>query len=316
MQFLNTVAMSIPSPDVNAINLGPLRIHFYALAILVGIVAAVIVTNRRLTARGGEPWVVIDFAIWTVALGIVGARVYHVLTHAGDYFGEGANLWKVFAINEGGIAIFGAFLGGAVGAIIASRLTGVRFWSFADALVPGLLLAQAFGRLGNYFNQELFGTPTDLPWGLEISADNPAFPIGLPAETLFQPTFLYEILWNLLGIVVLLLLERRYRLRWGKLFALYLVWYGVGRAWIESMRIDPSELFFGLRTNVWAALFAIVLGLLILRIQQHEHPGIETSVYRTGRAPRPGKLSTPDYEAHPEDYYDVAELLARTPRRK
>lgn len=277
---------SIPSPDINSIALGPVTIYFYALCILAGIVAAVLLTNARLTRRGGEPWVTIDFAVWTVALGIVGARAYHVLTHPGDYFYEGANLLRVFAINEGGIAIFGAMLGGAVGALIASRLTGIRFWSFADALVPGLLIAQAFGRLGNYFNQELFGTPTSMPWGLEISPQNSAFPIGLPEDTLFQPTFLYEIIWNVLGVIVLIFVERKLRPRWGMFFGMYLIWYGIGRVFIETIRLDPSFVFLGVRTNVWAALLAIVVGLIIILIQRVEHPGLEESVYRAGFTPK------------------------------
>lgn len=305
--------LSIPSPEINFIELGPVRIYFYALCILAGIVAATLVTNKRLTKRGGEPWVVIDFVVWTVALGIIGARVYHVLTHPGDYFYEGANLWKVFAINEGGIAIFGALLGGAIGALIAAKLTGIRFWSFADALVPGMLLAQAFGRLGNYFNQELFGTPTTAPWGLQIDSSNPAFPIGLPANTLFHPTFLYEILWNLVGLVVLLWLERKRQPRWGTFFGMYLIWYGIGRVWIESIRVDPSGIFLGIRVNVWAALLAVLLGLIIIIIQRAEHPGLETSVYRTGFSAKKSRstakgASSGNPEDDDDDYYDLEKL--------
>ena len=303
--------LSLPSPEISFIQLGPVRIYFYALCILAGIVVATLVTNLRLTKRGAEPWVVIDFVVWTVALGIIGARAYHVLTHPGDYFYEGANLWRVFAINEGGIAIFGALIGGGIGALIAAKLTGVRFWSFADALVPGLLLAQAFGRLGNWFNQELFGTPTTLPWGLEIAADNPSFPIGLPAGTLFHPTFLYEILWNLIGVVLLLAIERRLRPRWGIFFGMYLIWYGIGRSWIESMRVDPSELILGLRTNVFTAIVAIVIGLLIIVIQRREHPGLEASVYRVGRGPRGDKKSESG-----EDVYLLEDLTEKKPQSK
>ena len=281
--------LSIPSPSFQFFEIGPLTIHLYALWIILGIALATIWTGRRLTARGAERGVVIDFMVWSVLLGIIGARLYHVVSHWGFYFQEGRNWWNPFEkdaiwnIWDGGIAIFGALLGGAIGVLIASRLTGVRFLSFADALVPGLLLAQAFGRLGNYFNHELFGGPTTLPWGLEIESTNPAFPIGLPAGTLFHPTFLYEILWNLLGIVVLLAIERKFHQRWGKLFALYLIWYGIGRAVIESMRVDPSLLFLGLRTNVLAALLAIVLGIIIYLVQRRRHVGTEISVYLPGR---------------------------------
>jgi len=281
------VHLSIPSPEWSYFDLGIFRIHAYAICILVGIFAATALTSRRLTKRGGEPGVVLDIILWAVPLGIVGARIFHVLTHPNDYFGAGKNLWEVFAVWNGGIAIFGALLGGAVGAYIGCRLSGIRFWSFADALAPGLLLAQAFGRLGNWFNSELFGLPTTLPWGLEISPDNPAYPVGLPEGTLFHPTFLYEIIWNLVGVAVILLLERQFRLRWGSAFGVYLIWYGAGRTVFESIRVDPSEIFFGLRTNVWAALFAIVLGLVIILVQSRRHTGLELSPYRPGREWKP-----------------------------
>lgn len=291
--------LSIPSPEVSyweipafnvfGLEIGPLTIHFYALWIILGIILAGVWTSRRLTKRGAERGVVFDFVVWSVLLGIIGARLYHVVTHWGDYFVPGKAWWNPFEqdaiwnIWDGGIAIFGALLGGALGVLVASRLTGVRFLSFADALVPGLMLAQAVGRLGNYFNHELFGGPTTLPWGLEIESTNGAFPIGLPEGTLFHPTFLYEIVWNLLGIVILLAIERRWQFRWGRFFALYLVWYGIGRALIESMRVDPSLVFLGMRTNVLAAILAAVLGLIIFYVQGRRHVGLENSVYLPGR---------------------------------
>jgi prolipoprotein diacylglyceryl transferase len=280
-----------------------LTIRAYAIAILIGIVAAVLITQRRLTKRGADPSVVIDIAIWAVPLGIIGARIFHVLSHPADYFGPGKDLWEIIRIDHGGIAIFGALIGGAIGILIASRFTGLRFSAFADALAPGLLVAQAFGRLGNYFNHELFGLPTTLPWGLEIESSNAAYPAGLPAGVLFQPTFLYEIIWNLLGVAVILYLERqwsvekktifgvtlpvpvagRVRLQWGKVIALYFIWYGIGRTVWESIRIDPSEIFFGIRTNVWAALFSVALGVVILIVQSRRHYGLEPSAYVPGR---------------------------------
>ena len=282
-----SLPLSIPSPEWSYFDLGPFRIHAYAICILIGIFLATAVTSRRLTKRGGEPGVVLDIILWAVPLGIVGARIFHVLTHPNDYFYDGANLWDVFAVWKGGIAIFGALLGGAVGAYIGTRRAGIRFWSFADALAPGMLLAQAMGRLGNWFNHELFGLPTTLPWGLEISPDNAAYPVGLPAGTLFHPTFLYEIVWNLVGVAVILILERKFRLRWGSAFGVYLIWYGVGRSVFESIRVDPSEIFFGLRTNVWAALLAIVLGLVIILVQSRRHTGRELSPYLPGREWKP-----------------------------
>nr|WP_130177435.1 prolipoprotein diacylglyceryl transferase [Cryobacterium sp. SO1] len=293
-----SLPLSIPSPEWSYFDLGPFRIHAYAICILIGIFLATAVTSRRLTKRGGEPGVVLDIILWAVPLGIVGARIFHVLTHPNDYFYDGANLWDVFAVWKGGIAIFGALLGGAVGAYIGTRRAGIRFWSFADALAPGMLLAQAMGRLGNWFNHELFGLPTTLPWGLEISPDNPAYPVGLPAGTLFHPTFLYEIVWNLVGVAVILILERKFRLRWGSAFGVYLIWYGAGRSVFESIRVDPSEIFFGLRTNVWAALFAIVVGLVIILVQSRRHTGIELSPYLPGRE---WKLVDPEVESGETD---------------
>jgi len=237
----------------------------------------------RLTKRGAEPGIVLDIILWAVPLGIIGARIYHVLTHPGDYFYAGADLLRTLYIWKGGNAIFGALLGGAVGAFIGCRMTGIRFWTFADALAPGMLLAQAMGRLGNWFNAELYGLPTTLPWGLEISSDNPAFPVGLPEGTLFHPTFLYEIIWNVLGVAVILFLERKISLRWGKAFAVYLIWYGLGRSFFEAIRVDPSEMFLGVRTNIWAAWVAIAVGIVIFIVQSRRHTGVEISPYVPGR---------------------------------
>ena len=279
---------SIPSPDPAwaQFQLGPLTVHIYALCILSGIVAALLITQRRLSRRGAEPGVVLDIIIWAVPLGIIGARFYHVFTHVGDYFYPGANLWDVFAIWDGGNALYGSLLGGAVGAYIGCRRAGIRFWSFADALAPAMLVAQAIGRLGNYFNHELFGLPTTLPWGLEIESSNPKFPANLADGTLFHPLFLYEIIWNLAGVAILLLLERRLHLQWGKLFALYLIWYGLGRSWLEAIRIDPtSDGFLGIPANVWASFAAVALGVILFIVQTRHHTGAEPSIYRDGRTP-------------------------------
>jgi len=305
-----SVLTSIPSPPSSGFNIGPVPIRYYALCIIAGIIAATLLTNHRLTKRGAEKWVVIDIAILAVPLAIIGARIFHVLTHPGFYFGPGSNTWNpfepgsVWAIWEGGIAIFGALLGGAVGAWLGCRWTGIRFWTFADALAPGLLLAQAMGRFGNWFNHELFGLPTDLPWGLEIESTNSAFPPGLPDGTLFHPTFLYEVIWNTLGVLVLLWIGRKLHLQWGKLFAIYLIWYGSGRIVWESIRIDPSEIFFGLRSNVWAAIIGVVVGIVILIVQTRRHTGVEPSPYVNGR-----QRADADVESQNEslDYVDLSE---------
>jgi prolipoprotein diacylglyceryl transferase len=284
---------SIPSPDWDGFEIpmpwGVVSIRAYALCILLGIILATIITSRRLTKRGAEPGVVLDIALWAVPLGIIGARFYHVFTHPGDYFYEGANIWNPFEpgaiwnIWEGGNAIYGSLIGGAIGVLIGCRFTGIRFLSFADALAPGLLIAQATGRLGNWFNHELFGLPTDLPWGLEIESTNAAFPAGLPDGTLFHPTFLYEIVWNLAGAALIIFLERKINLRWGKAFAVYLIWYGLGRSFFESIRLDPSEMLFGIRANVWASFAAVVLGVIIFLVQRRRHTGDEPTPYVPGR---------------------------------
>lgn len=287
--------LSIPSPDPawSQFQIGPLTIHTYALCILAGIVAALVITSRRLTKRGAQSGVVLDIIIWAVPLGIVGARIYHVLTHVGDYFYRGADLWKTLYIWEGGNAIYGSLIGGALGAYIGCRRTGIRFWSFADALAPAMLIAQSMGRLGNWFNHELFGLPTTLPWGLEIESSNPKYPEGLPAGALFHPTFLYEIVWNLVGVAIILMLERRFALRWGRAFALYLIWYGLGRSWLEAIRIDPtSDSAFGIPANIWGSFAAIAIGIAIFVVQTRRHPEPEASAYIAGRAP--SSSSNPD----------------------
>lgn len=275
---------SIPSPDISFIQLGPFRVHFYALFILSGIVAAIALTSSRLSRRGGQPGLVLDIALWTVPIGIVGGRFYHVVTHPNDYFFPGADLWKILYVWEGGLAIFGAVLFGSVGAYIACRRAGLRFLSFADALAPGMLLAQALGRLGNYFNQELFGGPTTLPWGLEIDPSNPAFSVGLPADTLFHPLFLYEMLWNLAGVAVILLAERRFDLRWGKALGLYLVIYGTGRTWLEALRLDLTEFqLLGVKINIITAALVASIGLVLIIVQSRRHQERELSPYLPGR---------------------------------
>ncbi|MFM2373330.1 MAG: hypothetical protein RJA75_226 [Actinomycetota bacterium] len=291
MSFLN----AIPSPTISTFQLGPVVIHFYALFILAGIIVAVVLTAGRMKARGMEAGLAIDIAIWAVPMGIIGGRLFHVATHLNDYFGPGKDWTAMFRLWEGGLAIYGAIIFGSIGAYIACQVdikalkiesAGIRFLSFADALVPGLLAAQALGRWGNYFNNELFGAPTDLPWGILIPSYNESYPLGLPEGLAFHPTFLYESLWSLLGIAVLLLAEKRYNLRWGRMFAAYLIWYSIGRFFIESIRLDPSDVFFGLRTNQISALVGILVGLALFMIQRARHTGIETTGYLPGRSNR------------------------------
>lgn len=284
MSFHSIVA-SIPSPEISYIELGPLRIHFYALFILTGIVLAVLLTENRLRARGIAPGIALDVSFWAIPFGILGGRFFHVITHPNDYFYPGADLLAPFRIWEGGLAIYGALLFGALGAFIGARRSGIKFLSYLDAVAPGILLAQGIGRWGNYFNNELFGQPTDLPWGLEISSNNPAFPAGLPDGVLFHPTFLYESIWSLIGVGILLMADKRFNLRWGRMIGLYLIYYSIGRVWVEAIRIDPSEIVLGLRLNIWSAIVGISVGLAIMFIQSRRHTGIELSAYLAGREP-------------------------------
>ena len=281
--MLETVG--IPSPEVSFIDIGIFRVHFYALFILTGIALATWIADRKLTSRGAPKGSMLDIALWAVPFGIIGGRIFHVITHPNDYFFEGADLLATVRIWEGGLAIYGAVLLGAVGVFIATRQLGLRFWSVADAVAPGLLIAQGIGRLGNYFNQELFGLPTTLPWGLQIPSSNPAYPVGLPEGLLFHPTFAYEMIWNLTGAAVLILLASRLNLQWGKVFAVYLVIYSTGRIWIEAIRIDPSEIILGLRLNIWSALIGITLGIILFLVQSRRHPGLEPSIWLPGREP-------------------------------
>ena len=284
------IATSIPSPDPAwaQFHVGPLVIHTYALCILAGIVAALVITQRRMSARGAAKGVVLDIIMWAVPLGIIGARFYHVFTHVGDYFYPRANLWNVFAIWDGGNALYGSLIGGAIGAYIGCRRHGIQFWGFADALAPAMLVAQSIGRLGNWFNHELFGLPTALPWGLQIPLPNTAITnaekagivqSNLPTGTLFHPLFLYEIVWNLIGVALILLLERWIRLNWGRTFGVYLIWYGLGRSWLEAIRIDPtSDRVLGLPDNVFASFVTIAVGIALIVVQTVRHGQDDMSI--------------------------------------
>ena len=247
--------LSIPSPDSSTIEIGPLSIHFYGLTLLVAIAAAVAIAGVRWTRRGGDWDLIFRVAVWGVASGIVGARLYHVVTSWNELPDE---WWGPFAIWKGGLGVWGGIgLGVIVGAIVAKR-SGANLAKLADCVAPALLVAQGIGRFGNWWNQELFGKPTDLPWGLEI--DCVTANCGEYADsTTFHPTFLYEALWNFAGAGVLLIVERRFRIRPGGLFALYVFLYSVGRLWIEMLRVDPSHEWGGIRLNVYVAGVAIVL---------------------------------------------------------
>ncbi|MFC5678971.1 prolipoprotein diacylglyceryl transferase [Aeromicrobium endophyticum] len=249
----------IPSPSQGVWHLGPLPLRAYALGIIIGALVAIWIGERRFQARGGRPGLIGDIAIWAIPFGIVGARIYHVMTDPELYFGQGRHAVDVFLIWKGGLGIWGAVLGGALGAYIGCRRYGASFSKVADALAPGLLVAQAIGRIGNYFNQELFGRPTDLPWGLEIAPDKR--PPGYAQFETFHPTFLYELLWNLAAAALIIAIDRKVRLTGGRAFALYAMFYTAGRVWIESLRIDTVNHIGPFRLNVWTSIIVFLLAL-------------------------------------------------------
>ncbi|WP_083956155.1 prolipoprotein diacylglyceryl transferase [Tersicoccus phoenicis] len=291
MNALSVVA-SIPSPNWSGFTLGPFSVKAYALCILAGIVVGLLLTRRRWLARGGDDDSLWSIAVWAIPAGIIGGRLYHVFSSPDAYFGPGFNgtgdLWLIPQIWRGGLGIWGAVLLGFIGAWIGARRAGARILVFADAAAPGLLLAQAIGRLGNWFNQELFGGPTTLPWGLQIDPSSPTFPADYPAGTLFHPTFLYELLWNLAGVAVLLWADRRFRLHGGRLFWLYAAIYTLGRVWIEALRIDDAELILGFRLNVWTSIlvFAVAVAMFwYLGVRQRRHPPAERALIESGADP-------------------------------
>ncbi|MCH9667127.1 MAG: prolipoprotein diacylglyceryl transferase, partial [Actinomycetia bacterium] len=262
-----TVLAYIPSPAQGVWELGSVPLRAYALFIIVGIISALVIGDRRWVARGGEPGIVYDVALWAVPFGLLGGRVYHVITDWSTYFGEGgAGFTAALRIWDGGLGIWGAVTLGGVGAWIACRRRGIPLPAFGDAIAPGIVLAQAIGRLGNYFNQELYGRPTTLPWGLEIYERRNASGAldtlnGVSTGQLLEvvhPTFLYELLWNLLVFLALILIDRRFKIGHGRLFAMYVAGYCAGRFWIELMRSDTATLLAGIRINSFTATFVFI----------------------------------------------------------
>ena len=278
-----TVLASFPSPAQGVWHLGPLPIRAYALCIITGVVVACWWGQRRWTARGGQDGLVVDVALWAVPIGLVGARLYHVATDWWRYFGTGRNPLDALKIWDGGLGIWGGVAFGVLGGWLALRHYGVRsYGAFADAVAPGIILAQGIGRLGNYFNQELYGRPTDLPWALEIyrrfdPVHGYGQTLGRSTGTVLEvvhPTFLYELLWNVLVAVLLVVVDRRLRLGHGRVFALYVASYCFGRFWIELMRSDPATHVLGMRisTLVAAVVMAGALAYFLRARRGREAP--------------------------------------------
>ncbi|KRE52926.1 prolipoprotein diacylglyceryl transferase [Phycicoccus sp. Soil748] len=262
---------TIPSPTSGVWHVGPFPVRAYAMCILAGIVAAVWITGRRLVDRGHAVEKAVDISAWAVPFGIVGGRLYHVITTPQPYFGEGGHPIRALYIWQGGLGIWGAISLGALGALLGARRHGVSFHDFVDSAVPGVAVAQALGRWGNWFNNELYGGRTDLPWGLTIhewdqaaghavrDASGKAVVLGT-----FHPTFLYESVWCLLLALFLVVVDRRRRLRKGQLFGLYVAGYPVGRIVFELMRSDEANHIFGVRVNVWVSILVFLLGVFLV----------------------------------------------------
>jgi prolipoprotein diacylglyceryl transferase len=289
MRAVTAVVLSIPSPSSGEIDLGPVSIHAYGLMLLLAILAAVWLTGIRLRPRNWD--LVFRVAVWGVAAGIVGARLYHVVTSWDEVPDP---KWKgVFEVWEGGLGIWGGILFGVLAGAIAVKRSGYSVLWFMDRVAPGLLLAQAIGRWGNWFNQELFGKPTDLPWGLEIDVEHR--PLEYLDQPTFHPVFLYEFAWNLLGVAVLLLVDRRFRIRPPALFALYVMWYTAFRTFEETLRVDPSGEFLGQRINFWVSLGVFVVSTLFFVWWQFVRPRRRggAAPHRERERPRGPKMAVP-----------------------
>jgi len=273
----STILASIPSPAQGVWHIWIIPIRAYALCIIAGIIAALVIGDRRWVARGGEPGVIYDIALWAVPFGLIGGRLYHVMTDWPTYFGDtGLGFFAALRIWDGGLGIWGAVALGGVGAWIGCRMNGIPLPAFGDAIAPGIVLAQAIGRVGNYFNQELYGGPTNLPWGLEIfkrvdvngASDmlNGVSTGQLYEPTPVHPTFLYELLWNLLVFAVLIWADRRFKLGHGRLFAMYVAGYCVGRFWVELMRTDHANTIAGIRINTFTSTFVFIGAVIYIMV--------------------------------------------------
>jgi prolipoprotein diacylglyceryl transferase len=283
-----TVPWSFPSPSDAVWHLGPFPLRGYALSIIAGIVVAAWLGERRWVERGGRKGDVVEIATWMVPFGVIGGRIYHVITSPQEYFGDGGEAIRALYIWEGGLGVWGAITLGGVGAWIGCRRRGIPLPAFGDALAPGIVLAQGIGRLGNWFNQELYGKPTDVPWAVEI--DRAHRPSDLLEQMTYHPTFLYELLWDVGVAVLVIWADRRFRLGHGRAFALYVAAYTLGRGWIELMRIDPANDVLGLRLNIWTSMLVFAGAVTYIIVSVRLRPGRETPEELAARRtdPEPG----------------------------
>lgn len=302
----------IPSPSQGTWNLGPLPLRAYALLIILGIVVAIVVGSRRYVARGGSPGVIGDIALWAVPFGIIGGRLYHVVSDWQLYFAPGGSgIVGALRIWDGGLGIWGAVALGGLGAWIGARRLGVALPPIADAIAPGIALAQAIGRWGNWFNQELFGAPTTLPWGLEIA---PQYrPEGYAEFETFHPTFLYESLWMLAVALVLIWADKRFRMGHGRVFALYVLLYTLGRVWIEYLRIDTANTILGVRLNVWTSILVGLGALIYLIVSARLRPGREEVLPPVKYVERERLEQIREAKAAPKEAARVVEVTPEEP---
>jgi len=273
---LVAVVLSIPSPSKGVWDVFGFPLRAYAVCIIVGIIVGMVIANRRWRARGGAGDSLEMVVVLAVPFGIVGARLYHVITDYQLYFGPGRHPIDALKIWNGGLGVWGAIGFGVLGAYLVARRHQIRFPALLDAAAPGIAVAQGIGRLGNWFNQELFGRPTSLPWGLEIAPDHR--PLGFEQYATFHPTFLYELIWDLGIAVALILLDRRFRLGHGKVFALYVAFYSMGRFWIEALRIDQVNEIGGFRLNNYTSLIGFLLACVWFAWLVKNRPGREAVV--------------------------------------
>ncbi|MFD9511307.1 prolipoprotein diacylglyceryl transferase [Streptomyces mirabilis] len=270
----------IPSPSHGVVHLGPIPLRGYAFCIIIGVFVAVWLGNKRWIARGGRPGTVADIAVWAVPFGLVGGRLYHVITDYELYFSDGRDWVDAFKVWQGGLGIWGAIALGAVGAWIGCRRRGIPLPAWADALAPGIVFAQAIGRWGNWFNQELYGKATDVPWALHITSSTDGRVPGY-----YHPTFLYESLWCVGVGFLVIWADRRFTLGHGRAFALYVAAYCVGRGWIEYMRVDDAHHILGLRLNDWTAMVVFLLAVTYFVVSARLRPGREEVVEPDGDTP-------------------------------
>ena len=273
------IQSNIPSPSTGVLHIGVLPLRAYSFFIIIGIFLAIWLGNKRWIERGGKLGQVSDVAVFAVPFGIVGGRIYHVATDWEKYFGSNQNWVEALKIWNGGLGIWGAILFGGIGAWIGCKYYNIYLPPFADAIAPGIIFAQAIGRVGNYFNQELFGRPTNVSWGLEIAEKYR--PAGFESFTTFHPTFLYELLWNVLIGFVLIYLDKKFNLGHGRVFALYVSLYSLGRLFVENLRIDEARLILGLRFNVFTCLAVIVGGLVYFTLSSKYRPGQDKKLFRS-----------------------------------